>query len=79
MKRSHILAIILAALSLQAVADSQEPAYWMKSYPNVPQAKVQQCLVVAQEAYDKHLSGDMSGHFWAVVWKGNAWEKCMES
>ena len=68
---------ILALFALSAFA--AEPAYWMKSYPNAPQAKVDRCLIVAQEAYYKNLIGDMSGHFWAVVWKGNAWEKCMES
>lgn len=78
MKRSHILAIILAALSLQAVADQQEPAYWMKQYPNADQSKVQRCLAVAQDAYEKNIGGDMNGHFWAVLWKGNAWEACME-
>ena len=78
MKRSHIIAIILAALSLQAIADSQEPAYWMKQYPDADKAKVQRCLAVAEEAYEKNLKGNMDGVMWAVLWKGNAWEACME-
>ena len=79
MKRSHIIAIILAALSLQAIADSQEPAYWMKKYPNADQSKVQRCLAVANEAYEKAYGGAPWGqNGWGVLAKGNAWEKCMD-
>ena len=70
------LIAVLFVFAAQAFA--AEPAYWMKSYPGADQAKVDRCLVVAQEAYYKNLSGNMSGHFWAVVWKGNAWESCMD-
>lgn len=79
MKRSHILAIILAAFSLQALADRQEPAYWMKKYPGADQAKVQKCLAVAEEAYEKGARGGPGVDGWAVLAKGTAWEKCMES
>ena len=80
MKRSHIIAIILAALSLQAIADSQEPAYWMKKYPNADQSKVQRCLAVAEEVRDKQLTGGVMGSDvpWATLHQGNAWEKCMD-
>jgi hypothetical protein len=78
MKRSHIIAIILAALSLQAIADNQEPSYWMKSYPGADQAKVQRCLAVAEEVRDKQLKGGTDGVAWATLHQGNAWEKCME-
>ena len=80
MKRSHIIAIILAALSLQAIADNQEPSYWMKSYPGADQAKVQKCLAVAEEARNKALTGGRWGSDvpWATLHQGNAWEKCME-
>lgn len=78
MKRTHILAIILAAFTLQAAAELQEPAYWMKKYPDAPQAKVAKCLAVAETAYEKNLRGNMEGVMWAVLWKGNAWEKCMD-
>ena len=71
--------IITAIITLFAItAYSAEPAYWMKSY-TAPQAKVNQCLVVAQDAYEKAHKGGFDGHFWAVLAKGNAWEKCMES
>jgi hypothetical protein len=68
---------ILALFSISAFA--AEPAYWMKSYPNAPQAKVDQCLIVAQEVYEKAHRGGMDGHFVGVLHKGLAWEKCMES
>lgn len=55
-----------------------EPHYWMKAYPNATPAKVQQCLAVAQEKFYKELKGGMDGVSWAVLHKGNAWEKCME-
>ncbi len=72
--------LIIAALALFALqAFAAEPAYWMKSYPNAPQAKVTKCLAVAEAAYEKNLKGNMDGVMWAVLWKGNAWEKCMES
>lgn len=79
MKRLHIIAIILAALSIQAAADQQEPAYWMKQYPGAEQAKVFRCLAVADEAYDKANTGGMWGdNGFAVLAKGTAWERCME-
>ena len=68
---------ILAVLAVPALA--AEPAYWMKDYPNADKAKVQTCLKVADAAYEKHLAGGMDGVFWAVLWKGNAWESCMDS
>ena len=71
----YLIAIIALFVS-QAFA--AEPAYWMKSYTGADQAKVDRCLVVAQEAYAKNLKGGMDGHFWAVLWKGNAWEACMD-
>ena len=70
------LIAIIAVFAAQAFADT--PAYWMKSYPGADQAKVDRCLVVAQEAYEKNHKGSMNGHFWAVLWKGNAWEACMD-
>lgn len=87
MKRSHIIAIILAAFSLQAAADfaadhripPTEPHYWMKAYPNADPAKVQKCLAEAQAVFYEHLNGNMDGVMTAVLWKGNAWVKCMES
>ena len=86
MKRSHILAIILAALSLQAAAafdadhrvPPTEPHYWMKAYPNAEPAKVQKCLAEAQAVFYKQLKGNMDGVMTAVLWKGNAWEACMD-
>lgn len=73
------LVIVLAALSLQVCADQQEPAYWMKKYPHAPQAKVEKCLVVAEEAYNAANTRGMWGdNGWAVLAKGTAWEKCME-
>lgn len=75
-----VIAIILAALSIQAAADQREPAYWMKKYPHAPQAKVEKCLVVAEEAYNAANTVGMWGdNGWAVLAKGTAWEKCMES
>ena len=79
MKRSHILAILFAVFSLQAIADSQEPAYWMKKYPEASKTQVQVCLHEADTAYEKNLKGGMDGVFWAVLHKGNAWEACMDS
>ena len=70
------LIAVLFVFAAQAFA--AEPAYWMKSYPGADQAKVQRCLVVAQDAYEKNHKGSMEGHFWAVLWKGNAWEACMD-
>lgn len=74
-------AVVLAlfAFVLQAFADQQEPAYWMKKYPHAPQAKVEKCLVVAEEAYNAANTVGMWGdNGWAVLAKGTAWEKCME-
>ena len=78
MKRTHIIAIVLAAFAIQAAADQKEPSYWMKKYPGADQAKVDRCLAVADAAYEKNLKGGMDGHFWAVLWKGNAWQACMD-
>ncbi len=74
-----IVAIILSALSIQAAADQQEPAYWMKKYPDASQTKTQTCLLIAEEAYEK--AGGTQGrgdNGFAVLAKGTAWEKCME-
>ena len=70
------LIAIIAIFAAQAFA--AEPAYWMKSYPGADQAKVDRCLIVAEEAYAKNLKGGMDGVASAVLWKGNAWEKCMD-
>lgn len=72
------VAILLAALALQAVADQQEPSYWMKQYPGADAAKVQKCLVVSEEAYEKAHNGGPGLNGFAVLAKGNAWEACME-
>ena len=72
------LFITLLLAMFAAVAFADTPAYWMKAYPGADQAKVDRCLVVAQEAYEKNLKGGMDGHFWAVLWKGNAWQACMD-
>ncbi len=71
-----IITMFLAIFTFSAFA--AEPTYWMKAYPDASQAKVDQCLVVAEDAYDKSLKGGMDGVFWAVLAKGNAWEACME-
>lgn len=55
-----------------------EPHYWMKAYPNAEQAKVQKCLAEAQAVFYKRMNGDMNGVMTAVLWKGNAWEACMD-
>lgn len=78
-KETAIVMLCTAGLAIAATVNAAEPAYWMKSYPNAPQAKVAKCLAVAEEAYEKNLKGNMEGVMWAVLWKGNAWEKCMES
>ena len=70
------ISLLLAMFA--AVALAAEPSYWMKQYPGADQAKVQRCLAVAEEAYEKNLRGDMSGVAWAVLHKGNAWEACMD-
>ena len=73
------LAIILAAISIQVMADQREPAYWMKEYSGADKAKVFKCLAVAEEAYDRASTGGMWGdNGFAVLAKGTAWEKCME-
>lgn len=74
-----IIAIILAAISIQVLADQLEPAYWMKKYPNADKAKVFKCLVVAEDAYER--AGGTQGrgdNGFAVLAKGTAWERCME-
>lgn len=79
MKRTHIIAILLSALALQVLADQKEPAYWMKSYPNAEPAKVQRCLAVANDAYEKANTGGVWGdNGFAVLAKGTAWEACMD-
>ena len=72
----YLIAVLFVFAS--QVFAAEELAYWMKKYPGADQAKVQKCLVVAEEAYEKNLKGDMSGVAWAVLHKGNAWEKCMD-
>jgi hypothetical protein len=73
------VAILLAALSIQAAADQQVPAYWMKKYPDASPSKTQACLVVSEEAYEKAGGTQGKGdNGFAVLAKGNAWEKCME-
>ncbi len=74
------VAIVLAAVAIQAAADQQEPAYWMKSYPGADAAKVQACLVKSEAAYEK--AGGTQGrgdNGFAVLAKGTAWEACMEA
>ena len=70
--------IVLLMLFVTSAFAADEPAYWMKSYPNADQAKVQKCLVVANEAYAKNLKGGMAGVAWATLHQGLAWEKCMD-
>lgn len=80
MKRSHILVILFAALSLQAIADSQEPAYWMKKYPEASQEQTNRCMDRAIDAYNKTVSDTSWGNNgWAVLAKGTEWEACMEA
>ena len=71
-----LLALISIIAASQAIA--AEPAYWMKEYPNAPQAKVDRCLAEAEDAYAKNLKGGMTGVAWATLHQGNAWEKCMD-
>ncbi len=61
-----------------AVAFAAEPAYWMKSYPGATKAQTAHCLTVADTAYAASLKSGMDGVSWAVLAKGNAWERCME-
>ena len=50
-----------------------------EQYPGADQAKVQRCLAVANDAYEKAYGGAPWGqNGWGVLAKGNAWEKCME-
>ncbi len=70
------IALLLSLCAASAIA--AEPAYWMKSYPGADQAKVDRCLIVAEDAYAKNLKGGMDGVASAVLWKANAWEKCMD-
>jgi hypothetical protein len=79
MKKTHVLAILAATLAIQAAADDQAPAYWMKKYPGADRATVARCLAEAEDAYAKNLKGGMDGVASAVLWKGNAWEKCMDA
>ncbi len=71
--------LAIAALSLQAVADQQEPAYWMKQYPTAPSVAVITCLALSEAAYEK--AGGTQGrgdNGFAVLAKGTAWEACMD-
>lgn len=71
--------LAITAMAIQACADMQEPAYWMKKYPGADQEKTQKCLAVAEEAYNKWDTGGTRGdNGFAVLAKGTAWEKCME-
>ena len=79
MNRISVIAILIAAFSLQAIADSQEPAYWMKKYPNASPSKVAQCMRIANEAYEKAGGSQGRGdNGFAVLAKGTAWEACMD-
>lgn len=72
-----LLALISIIAASQAIA--AEPSYWMKQYPGADQAKVQRCLAVANDAYEKAYGGAPWGqNGWGVLAKGNAWEKCMD-
>lgn len=78
------LVILIALFVSQAFATDHrvpptEPHYWMKNYPNSEPAKVQRCLAEAQTVFYEKLSGGMSGVAWAVLHKGNTWERCMEA
>jgi len=73
------VAIILAAVAIQAAADQQGPFYWMKKYPDAPQAQVSRCMAIAEAAYEK--AGGTQGrgdNGFAVLAMGTAWEACME-
>lgn len=70
--------LALAAFSIQAAADRKEPAYWMKKYPDAPVAKQQQCMVVAEAAYEMAARGGPGLDGFAVLAKGTAWEACMD-
>lgn len=74
---NRIVMLIIAAL-FATVAFAAEPAYWMKSYPGATKSQTTHCLAVAENAYTKALNGGMDGVAWAVLAKGNAWERCME-
>jgi len=77
---------IAAALTLTACAghgdivQNEVPAYWMKSYAGADQAKINRCMAAGNEAYEKMGGTQGRGdNGFAVLAKGNAWEKCMES
>jgi hypothetical protein len=71
--------IALAALFATTAFALETPAYWMKEYPGADPVKVDRCMKVANEAYDKNVSDTAWGqNGWAVLHKGNAWEKCMD-
>ena len=73
------IAILLAALAIQACAGAQGPFYWMKQYPDAPVAKQQACMVEAESAYEKAGGTQGRGDNGAAVLKmGTAWERCME-
>ena len=74
---NRIVMLVLAAL-FATVGFAAEPAYWMKSYPGATKSQTTHCLAVAENAYANALNGGMDGVAWAVLAKGNAWERCME-
>ena len=71
--------MFVAAVTLQAIADQQDPHYWMKKYPNAEQTKIERCLAIADQAYEN--AGGTQGrgdNGFAVLAEGTAWERCME-
>ena len=84
MKYLIALLFVVASQAFAFDADHRvpptEPHYWMKAYPGAEPAKVQRCLAEAQVAFYKKLTGGVMGSDvpWAVLDKGNAWEKCMD-
>ncbi len=79
MKRTHIIAIVLTAIAIQACVDQKEPAYWMKKYPGADVAKQSACMAIAETAYKKAGGSQGMGNNGAsVLAMGTAWEKCMD-
>jgi hypothetical protein len=76
-----ILALFLTACAGHgSYVANEQPAYWMKQYANADQAKINTCMAASNAAYDKKAGNTAFGvDGWAVLAKGNAWEKCMES
>lgn len=78
LNKSAVL-IFLAAIAIQAAADQQGPYYWMKKYPDAPQAKVSECMEKAEAAYEKAGGTQGRGDNGVAVLKmGLAWEACMD-